>query len=310
MNQMPAVTGIDNENAVSITQISHKIKDVLSENPQFQDIFLKGEISNFRRPDSGHIYFDLKDDKSVLACAYFKYYQNDITKYLGNGIQIVAKGSLTSFEPKSQYQLKITKIAKVGEGNISRETKRLKEKLDGEGLFNNDRKKKVPPHPKKVGIIASKSSEAIQDIFHVINSRSQTVETVTAHATMQGEGAPSSIIEALNYLNEDTDSDVIILARGGGTSEDLMAFNDEGLVRAVASSKKPVITGIGHAEDTSLTDLAADVKATTPSTAAEAAVPEDHKSDIQKYKVVIAALIALLVLLIVIFVLVGVVQYE
>jgi exodeoxyribonuclease VII large subunit len=204
--------------------------------------------------------------------------------------QIVAKGSLTSFEPKSQYQLKITKIAQVGEGNISWETKRLREKLDWEGLFNNDRKQKIPSQPKKMGIIASKNSEAIQDIFHVINSRNQMVETVTAHATMQGEGAPSSIIKALKDLNDDPDIDVIILARGGGTSEDLMAFNDEGLVRAIASSKKPVITGIGHAEDTSLADLAADVKATTPSTAAEAAVPKGHKSDIQKYRVVIAVL--------------------
>lgn len=134
------------------------------------------------------------------------------------------------------------------------------------------------------------------------------VEPVTAHATMQGEGAPSSIIKALKDLNDDPDIDVIILARGGGTSEDLMAFNDEGLVRAIASSKKPVIAGIGHAEDTSLADLAADVKATTPSTAAEAAVPEGHKSDIQKYRVVIAVLIALFVLLIVVFLLVGVVQ--
>jgi len=212
---------------------------------------------------------------------------------------------LTSFAPKSQHQLKIMKIAQMGEGNTSLETKRLREKLEGEGLFNHDRKKKVPPRPKKVGIIASKNSAAIKDILNVINSRNPMMKSVMAYATIQGEGAPSSIIKALNDLNEDPDVDVIILARGGGTSEDFMAFNDEGLVRAITSSKKPVITGIGHAGDTCLVDLAADVKATTPSTAAEAAVPEGHKSDLQKYKVVIAALIALLVLLILVFLLVG-----
>lgn len=305
MNQMPTVTGIDKENVVSVTQLSLKIKYVLAENPQFKDLTLEGEISNFRRSDKGHIYFDLKEEKGVLACVYFKDLQEEVSNDLGNGIQIVAKGSLTSFAPESQYQLKIMKIAQVGEGNTSLETKRLKEKLEGEGLFNHDRKKKVPPRPKKVGIIASKNSKAIQDILNVINSRNPMMKSVMAYATIQGEGAPSSIIKALNDLNEEPDVDVIILARGGGTSEDFMAFNDESLVRAVASSKKPVVTGIGHAEDTSLVDLAADVKAATPSTAAEAAVPEGHKSDLQKYKVVIAVLITLLVLLILVFLLVG-----
>jgi exodeoxyribonuclease VII large subunit len=302
MTQMPAVTGIDKESAVSITQISQKIKDVLSENPQFRDIFLKGEISNFRKAVSGHIYFDLKDNKGILACGYFKDHQDEISNDLGDGIQIVTKGSLTSFEPKSQYQLKITKIAKNGRRqHLTRNKAPQREAGHGGPVLNNDGKKKVPPRPNKVGIIASKDSEAIQDILHVINSRNPKVETVMAHAKMQGEGAPSSIIKALNYLNEDTDSDVIILAKCSGNSEDLMAFNDEGLVRAVASRKKPVVTGIGHAEDMSLVDLAADVKATTPSTAAEAAVPEGHKSDLQKYRVVITALITVLVLLIIVF---------
>jgi len=302
MNQMPATTGIDKENAVySVTQLSRKIKYVLAENPQFKDLLLEGEISNFRRPDSGHIYFDLKDENTVIACVYFKYLQDGGSKDLGNGTQIVARGSLISFESRSQYQLKITKITKIGEGKHSLETKRLREKLEDEGLFDDDRKMKVPAKPKNIGIITSKNSEAVQDILNVISSRNPMMKPTMAYATIQGEGAPSSIIKALKDLNEDPDVDVIVLARGGGTSEDFMAFNDEGLVRAVASSKKPVITGIGHAVDLCLADMAADVKATTPSTAAEAAVPNYQKSALQKYKVVIAALIALLVLLILVF---------
>jgi len=303
---MPAVTGNDNENVIySVTQLSRKIRDILAGNPQFKDLFLEGEISNLRRPDSGHTYFDLKDETSVLACVYFKNLQAEVCNDLGNGIQIVARGSLISFEPRSQYQLKITKITQVGEGNTSRELKHLREKLEAEGLFNYDRKKKVPLRPRKVGVIASKNSDAEQDILNVFNSCKPTIKPVMAYATTRGEGAPFSIIKALKDLNENPDVDEIILARGGGPSEDFMAFNDEALVRAIASSKKPVITGIGHSGNSCLADLAADYVATTPSTAAEAAVPESHKSDLQKYKVAIVGLIVLLVFLIIVFLLAG-----
>lgn len=281
---MPSVAGIAKENLdlansdpnaiYSVTELSRNIKDALAANPQLNNLLLKGEISNFVRAASGHIYFNLKDENCALACAYLRHLQEAGFNDLGNGIQIVATGSVTSYEPRSQYQLNIKKIIPIGDGKSSLKLKRLREKLEAEGLFNQDRKKPVPLLPRKVGIITSKDSAAIKDILTVVNSSCPRMNLVMAYAAMQGEGAPSSIIRALSYLDKTDDVDTIILARGGGTSEDFMAFNDEGLVRAIVSSTKPLITGIGHEMDTCLADLAADFRASTPSTAAKAAVPD------------------------------------
>jgi exodeoxyribonuclease VII large subunit len=193
---------------------------------------------------------------------------------LGDGMQVVAIGSMTTYEPRSQYQLIIKRIIPIGDGVSSLKLNRLKEKLEGDGLFNQDRKKPIPRLPRKVGIITSKDSAAITDILTVVNSRCPKMDLVMAYATLQGDNSPRSIIQALSHLIKASDVDSIILARGGGPSEDFKTFNDEALVRSIASSPKPIITGIGHERDTCLADLAADFRASTPSTAAKAAIPD------------------------------------
>jgi len=265
---------IDPSAIYTVTEISRHIKDYFAANPQFNSLLLKGEISNFSRAASGHIYFNLRDEDCVIACAYFRRLQEAGCNDLGDGLQIVAMGYLTGYAPRSQYQLHVKKIIPVGDGLSAQRLKLLREKLEGEGLFDQSRKKLLPRLPRKVGIITSRDSAAITDILTVVNSRYPNMNIVMAYATIQGDGAPGSIVRALSYLNRVNDVDVIILARGGGPSEDFMAFNDESLVRAIATSPKPVITGIGHERDNCLADLAADFRAATPTAAAKAAIPD------------------------------------
>ncbi|OPY57427.1 MAG: exodeoxyribonuclease VII large subunit [Methanosaeta sp. PtaU1.Bin112] len=281
---MPLETGIAPENLsiadidptaiYSVTELSRHIKDALAANPKFNNLLLKGEISNFSRAASGHIYFNLREENCVIACAYFRSFQEAGCNDLGDGLQIVAMGSLNSYEPRSQYQLNIKRIIPIGDGLSALRLKRLREKLENEGLFDPERKRPLPRLPRKVGLITSKDSAAITDILTVVDSRFPNMNMVMVYATIQGEQAPSSIVRALNHLNKVSDVDAIILARGGGPSEDFMAFNDESLVRAIASSSKPVITGIGHERDICLADLAADFRAATPTAAAKAAIPD------------------------------------
>jgi len=265
---------IDSTAIYTVADLARHIKDTLVANPRFNGLLLKGEISNFYRAASGHIYFNLGDENCVIACAYFKNHQDASCDDLGDGLQIVAMGSLTTYEPRSQYQLNVKKIIPIGDGLSAQRLKRLQEKLEGEGLFDPGRKRPLPRLPRKVGIITSKDSAAIMDILTVVKSRCPKMDLVMAYANIQGEGAPGSIIRALDYLDRSNDVDVIILARGGGPSKDFMAFNDESLVRAIASISKPVITGIGHEEDNCLADLAADFRASTPTSAARAAIPD------------------------------------
>jgi exodeoxyribonuclease VII large subunit len=268
------LVNIDQNDIYSVTELSGNIKQVLSATPQFNDILLKGEISNFVQATSGHIYFSLKDQNCAIACAFFRYLQAAGCSDLGDGIQAVAMGTVVVYEPKSQYQLNIKKIIPIGDGISSLKLKRLRDKLEGEGLFSQDRKKPIPILPKKIGIITSKGSAAIKDILTVVNARCPNIGLVMAYVILQGNGAPGNIILALNSLSKFKDIDAIILARGGGPSEDFMAFNDEELVRAIASGTKPIIAGVGHERDVCLTDLAADFRASTPSTAARAAIPD------------------------------------
>lgn len=330
----PDLVNIDPDDVYSVTELSRNITGALSAAPQFNDILLKGEISNFVRAASGHIYFNLKDESCVIACAFFRHLQTVGCTDLGEGLQVVAMGSVVVYEPRSQYQLSIKKVIPIGNGISSLKLKRLRDKLEAEGLFGQDRKKPIPCLPRKIGIITSKNSAAIKDIMTVINARCPKMNLLMAYVTLQGNGAPSNIIQALGTLSRMKDIDAIILARGGGPSEDFTAFNDEGLVRTIASSTKPIITGIGHESDVCLADLAADFRASTPSTAARAAIPniqelensllplkqglersyksyllacdtKKGKSDLLKYKAIIVALIALLVVVILIFLLRG-----
>ena len=270
----PDLVNIDPEDVYSVTELSQNIKQFFSATPQFNDILLKGEISNFVQAASGHIYFSLNDQNCAIACVFFRHLQAANCSDLGDGVQAITIGSVVVYEPRSQYQLSIKKIIPIGDGISSLKLKRLREKLEAEGLFSQDRKKSIPILPRKIGIITSKDSAAIKDILTVVNARCTKMDLVMAYVTLQGNGAPGNIILAMSGLAKIKDIDAIILARGGGPSEDFMAFNDEELVRAIASSAKPIITGVGHERDVCLADLAADVRASTPSTAARAAIPD------------------------------------
>jgi exodeoxyribonuclease VII large subunit len=327
----PDLANIDFTNVYSVTELSKDIKQFFSATPLFNDILLKGEISDFVMASSGHIYCNLKDENYVIACAFFAHHQTDLCSELSNGIQVVAIGSVLIYEPRSQYQFSIKKILSIGDGISSRNIKRLRYNLEADGLFSQKRKKPIPILPRKIGIITSRNSAAIKDILTVVNARCPKMDLVMVYVTLQGNDAPLSIIQALSSLTKNKDIDAIILTRGGGPSEDFMAFNDEELVRAIASSTKPIITGIGHERDECLADLAADVRASTPSTAAKEAIPDiqelekrllrlkhdlersykshrdakKDKSDLIKYKAVIVALVTLLLLIILIFLLRG-----
>ena len=270
----PDLVNIDPSDIYSVTELSQNIKQFFSATPQFNNILLKGEITNFIQAASGHVYFNLKDQNCAIACVFFRHLQAGSCSDLGDGVQAVTMGSVVVYEPRSQYQLSIKRIIPIGDGISSLKRKRRREKLEAEGLFSQERKKPIPILPSKVGIITSKDSAAIKDILTVINARCPNMDLVMVYVTLQGNGAPPSIIQALSSLSRMEDIDTIILARGGGPSEDFSAFNDEELVRAIASSTKPIITGVGHERDECLADLAADLRASTPSTAAKAAIPD------------------------------------
>lgn len=279
-SQSQELANLDPAMVYSVAELSQDIKKALSLDPHFNNILLKGEISNFTKAASGHIYFNLIDENyanCAIACTLFRNSQESWSSDLRNGIQIAAVGSVIIYEPRSQYQLKISKIEPLGDGVLSLKLKRIKAQLEEEGLFSQDRKRYIPRLPRKVGILTSRDSTAIKDILTVVNSQCAKTNLVFAYVSILGNGAPSSIIQGLNSLENANGVDTIILARGGGPSEDFLVFNDEMLVRAIASSSKPIITGIGHERDICLADLAADLRASTPSTAAKEAIPDIRK---------------------------------
>ena len=278
--QIQETYGISPSEIQSVSVLSQNIKQILSTHPGFTSVLVLGEVTNFNKASSGHIYFSLKDEKSEIACTFFKSMHKNVDFDLDNGLQVLVKGAITTYEPRSRYQLNIIQILPVGEGISLLRLKRLKEKLAKEGLFDESRKKPILILPRKIGIITSKNSAALKDILKVVETRFPKMNIVIAPVMVQGEAASKDILRGLNLLSTNIDEvDTIILARGGGSAEELMVFNDEALVRAISVSNKAIVTGIGHEKDTTLADLVADLRASTPSTAAKAAV-----SDVEKLK--------------------------
>ena len=277
--QIQETYGISPSEIQSVSVLSQNIKQILTTHPCFTSVLVLGEVTNFNKASSGHIYFSLKDEKSEIACTFFKSMHKNVDFDLDNGLQVLVKGAITTYEPRSRYQLNIIQILPVGEGISLLRLKRLKEKLAKEGLFDESRKKPIPILPRKIGIITSKNGAALKDILKVVETRFPKMNIVIAPVIVQGEKASKDIIRGLNLLSTINEVDTIILARGGGSAEELMVFNDEALVRAISVSNKAIVTGIGHEKDTTLADLVADLRASTPSTAAKAAV-----SDVEKLK--------------------------
>ena len=254
----------------TVSKLTFFIRRLLEENEVLQDVWVQGEISNLSRPASGHVYFTLKDSNAALKCVMWKTAAARLRMGLQDGMEVEVHGRIGVYEVSGQYQLYADAIRPVGEGALYQEFMRLKSMLEAEGLFAQERKRSIPMLSEKIGIVTSATGAALQDMLNTLGRRLPTVEVILAQSPVQGVEAPPALVKAIQSLNNQS-LDVIILARGGGSIEDLWAFNDERVVRAVAGSRIPIICGVGHETDFTLSDFAADLRAPTPTSAAELA---------------------------------------
>jgi exodeoxyribonuclease VII large subunit len=258
----------------SVTDLTRYLRDLLESDHNLTDLWISGEVSNVSNPRSGHLYFTLKDENASLKCVMWKPQVMRLRFLPRDGDAIEVHGALSVYEQAGQYQLYADLIRQTGEGALYQEFMRLKAKLESEGLFDEDRKRPLPAWPRRIGLITSPTGAALQDILNTLRRRFPLVDVILAPTAVQGLEAPSGITRSLTALNRQTPApDVIILARGGGAIEDLWCFNDETVARAVANSNIPIISGVGHETDFTLTDFAADLRAPTPTAAAELATP-------------------------------------
>ncbi|MBE0671726.1 MAG: exodeoxyribonuclease VII large subunit [Anaerolineales bacterium] len=257
-------------NHLTVSQFTFRVRKLLEGDPELQDVWVEGEISNLSRPASGHIYFTLKDKNASLKCVMWKTDAMRSRPNIQEGAAVEVHGKVAVYEPQGQYQLIVNIIQPKGEGVLFQEFLRLKAMLETEGLFDPERKRPIPSLPKKIGIVTSATGAALRDMLNTIRRRLPLAQVILAASPVQGFEAPPALVHALQSLNRQS-PDVILLARGGGSIEDLWAFNDEQVVRAVVDSKTPVISGVGHETDFTLCDFAADLRAPTPTAAAELA---------------------------------------
>lgn len=255
---------------LTVSQLTFHIRKRLEDDPTLRDVWVEGEISNLAKPNSGHIYFTLKDKNAALRCVIWKTDASRLRVNLQDGLAVEAHGKIAVYEPQGQYQLVVNLLQPKGEGALYQEFLRLKAALEAEGLFDPERKRPIPELPKIIGIVTSQTGAALRDMLNTLRRRLPLVKALLAPAPVQGAEAPPALVEALHKLNQQN-PDVILLARGGGSIEDLWAFNDERVVRAVAASNAPIISGVGHETDFTLCDFAADLRAPTPTAAAELA---------------------------------------
>jgi exodeoxyribonuclease VII large subunit len=258
----------------TVTEITRHVRRLLEGDRVLADAWVQGEISNFVRASSGHLYFTLKDAGAALRCVMWK---GDALRTRGmplqDGLSVEVHGKIAVYEPSGQYQLIVDLLRPAGEGALYAEFMRLKALLEAQGLFDMQRKRPLPNFPRVIGIITSPTGAALRDMLNVLRRRLPLVQVVLAASVVQGNEAPLALVQALQKLNTQVKPDVILLARGGGSIEDLWAFNDERVVRAVVASQAPVITGVGHETDFTLVDFASDLRAPTPTAAAELATP-------------------------------------
>lgn len=271
---------------LTVSQLTLRIRKLLEDNPELQDVWVTGEISNLSRPASGHIYFTLKDKNASLKCVMWKTDVQRTRPTLQEGAAVEVHGRIAVYEPQGQYQLVANLIQAKGEGALFQEFLRLKAMLEAEGLFDPERKREIPVFPQTIGIVTSATGAALRDMLNTIRRRQPLVRVILAPSPVQGVDAPPALVNAIQSLNLQS-PDVILLARGGGSIEDLWAFNDERVVRAVAASQAPVISGVGHETDFTLCDFAADLRAPTPTAAAELATQttlDDLRFDLSSYQ--------------------------
>jgi len=256
----------------TVSELTNQIKYSLEEN--FSYVSVIGEISNFKPHISGHWYFSVKDSNAVLACTMWKGYNNFVFFTPRDGMKVIINGKITVYPPRGNYQLDVRSMKPAGAGELQAAFELLKQKLSDEGLFDDENKKPIPQFPSKIGIVTAMDSAAFRDMVSVAKRRYPLVELIISPARVQGSGAAESIIQSLRQLNKSEDIDIIIVARGGGSIEDLWAFNEEIVAREIFKSKIPVISGVGHEIDFTIADFVADLRAPTPSAAMELATPK------------------------------------
>lgn len=258
---------------LKVAELNHYIKRILINDVLLYNINVEGEVSNCKYHTNGHVYFSLKDQKSRVRCIMFSQDAEKVDLVIRDGMHVVAGGSIDVFERDGTYQIHVRRIRDAGKGRLYEELERLKEKLALEGLFEEGLKMPIPPNPRRIGLITSITGSTVRDMIINIWRRNRAVDIVVAPALVQGAGSVESVLEAIGRLGSRKDIDTIIIGRGGGSMEELWSFNDERIARAVHRCRIPVISAIGHETDFTILDFVADKRASTPSTAAEMAVP-------------------------------------
>lgn len=258
----------------TVGQLTSYVRQMFELDYRLRDIDVSGEISNFTRAASGHLYFTLKDATAQLKCVMWRAQAERLRFRPAEGDAVVAHGRLSVYEVSGVYQLYVDQLQPAGRGDLAIAFERLKDKLAAEGLFDAENKQSIPAFPRKIGIVTSADAAALRDILNVLQRRNPLVSVLIAPTLVQGESAPLQIVRALRWLDGRDDIDLILIARGGGSIEDLWAFNDERVARAIYLARHPIISGVGHETDFTIADFVADLRAPTPSAAAELAVPD------------------------------------
>lgn len=256
-----------NRPTISVSELTSKLKDLIESN--FSNIWIQGEISNFKHHSSGHMYFTLKDQGAELRCVMFRGFNQGIHFKPEDGMDVILQGKITVYEPRGQYQLMVQNMEPAGIGTLFLAFEALKKQLQSEGLFDNSLKKQLPQYPKKVGIVTSETGAAYKDMVQVLNRRAPYLDIVLRPTLVQGINAANDIVKAIKELSSIENIDVLIVGRGGGSLEDLWAFNEEEVARVIVACKVPIISAVGHETDVTISDMVADLRAPTPSAAAE-----------------------------------------
>lgn len=265
------------EMAISVTDLNKYIKDKIADDEYLNNVLIKGEISNFKHHYTGHMYFTLKDENSLIKCIMFKSYAPKLMFEPKDGTKVFVFGTVSVFERDGIYQIYVKAMEEDGVGDLYTKYQKLKKELEEKGLFDIENKKKIPLMPKVIGVLTSQTGSVIRDIINVSTRRNPNVYIRLLPVPVQGEGAAEKIAKGIEYMNENNLADVLILARGGGSLEDLWPFNEEIVAHSIYNSKIPIISAVGHETDFSISDFVADLRAPTPSAAAELAVPDIYE---------------------------------
>lgn len=262
---------------VTVGQLNRYVRYLMEQDDILRSLSVRGEVCELSRSAAGHVYLSLKDSAAQVSCVMFRReasQQPEELAGLRTGVDVVVHGYLTVYEPRGTYQIYVERLQVLGDGAIFQRFERMKAKLEREGLFASERKRELPAFPRTLALVTSVGSQAYHDVLHRLRVQYPFVRVIESHISVQGDGAADEAVLALDVINRLTDADVIVLARGGGSPQDLASFNDERLARAIFASRVPVVTGIGHEQDVSIADLVADHHAATPSLAAASAVPD------------------------------------